>query len=239
MLTVAFRHPDPVEARLILDAILMAYQVFLTNQFQDVNKQAADLIENVTTVSKKELETALDNYQKFREQSPILFSSTDGSTATASNIYKTRSESAEAELTTIQIALTEARARLGVTSVQIVELSKPGVSQIEKFAIIDEKNIPRIAAIVQAGASQAQLSGALLTYEMQKLLPTLSNVTTLEIPELTRLELALAGNVKRMVRITKKYDKQRLCWKISKNLSISGSKKSRRVKSTSQSSINF
>jgi capsular exopolysaccharide synthesis family protein len=104
-------------------------------------------------------------------------------------VYKTRNEQAETELTAIQVALTEARARLRVASIQVVELSKPNISQIEKLAIIDDKNIGRVAAIIAAGTTQAGIISSMIA----QTLPGIGQIDGLAITKLTELETGLAA----------------------------------------------
>ncbi|MEO8496256.1 MAG: Wzz/FepE/Etk N-terminal domain-containing protein, partial [Planctomycetota bacterium] len=85
VLNIAFRHSSAEESKQILDAIIAHYQAFLNEKFQDVNKEAAELIVRASSELSVELAAAEQAYQEFREKSPILWS---GELAT--NIHRQR-----------------------------------------------------------------------------------------------------------------------------------------------------
>jgi capsular exopolysaccharide synthesis family protein len=149
VLTIALRHPDPVEARLILDAILQSYERFLDAQFRDVSKEASQLIEDASNKIKNDLLKAQTAYQIFREQSPILGSRADGSAAN-NNIHFEKFNKTHEVLINVGLDLEVARERLREVELKLVDFSKPGVNKWTKLSLIDRENMARIGVLVTA-----------------------------------------------------------------------------------------
>jgi capsular exopolysaccharide synthesis family protein len=149
VLSVTFRHPDLVESKLVLDAILASYQKFLDEKFADVNKEAARLIEKASKELEQNLLEAQTKYQKFREQSPVIFNGTENT-----NIPRTRLEQTQRELLTVQLLLTEARSRASVVEPQLERLKNTGqLTHSRLLALVDEKNAARLGVLVQVGSA--------------------------------------------------------------------------------------
>ena len=123
VLNIAFRHSSAEESKQILDAIIAHYQAFLNEKFQDVNKEAAELIVRASTELSDELVAAEKAYQEFRENSPILWS---GDLAT--NIHRQRYEELQAEISLIGIESNEAAIRLSVVESVVEEQNKNGAT---------------------------------------------------------------------------------------------------------------
>ena len=190
MLTIAFRHPDPVEARLVLDAVLQSYQHYLNERFRDVSKEAAHLIEDASNTLKKELEAQQHNYQTFREQSPILGSGSDA-TSGIPNIHKARYEETQKLLTLVEQELINARTRLIEVELELVRLSKPGVDKLVKVSLIDEKSMVRLGTILTAAMAGANVQDPKLMALIPEVSAQKQNQELLNITKLTETRAQL------------------------------------------------
>lgn len=166
IISVAFRHPDMVEAKLVVDAIMSAYQKFLDEKFSDVSKEAAKLIDRAS----KELETAVTDatrdLQEFRERSPVVF---EGGANT--NIPRMRWEATQKELLEVQLLLKDARSRLAVIEPQLVRLKQSGkLNHARLITLIDKENAERLSSLSMIARTEAQTMQFLSKqYERQQL----------------------------------------------------------------------
>jgi capsular exopolysaccharide synthesis family protein len=152
IINIEFRHPDPVESKLVLDAVLDAYKRFLDEKFSDVNQEAAKLIEKASNELEINAAAAIRDYQLFRERSPVVFAN-EGST----NIPQVRWEAIQKDLLAVQLLLKDARSRVSIVEPQLVKLKQSGMlSHHRLLAMIDEKNSTRIINIVTASQSEAK-----------------------------------------------------------------------------------
>lgn len=151
---IEFRHPDMVESKLVVDAILASYQKFLDDTFSDVNREAAKLIDKASKDLEADLTDAIRDYQFFRERSPVVFVG-DGNT----NIPRIRWEATQREILNVQLLLKDARSRVSVIEPQLMKLKQSGkLSHMRLMAMIDKGNAERIAAV--ASFSQSEKNSA-------------------------------------------------------------------------------
>ncbi len=150
VLNIAFRHSSAEESKQILDAIITNYQAFLNEKFQDVNKEAAELIVRASTELSDELVAAERAYQEFRENSPILWSGDQ-----ATNIHRQRYEELQAELSLISIQSNEAAVRLSVVESVVQEQNENGATDFERLSVIDSKNAERIGIMLTVQQGEA------------------------------------------------------------------------------------
>ena len=213
VLNIAFRHSSDQECQEIVNAIMRTYQEFLAEKFQDVNKEAAELIVKAQTDLGGELEKSEAAYQAFREKVPLLF---NGDRVT--NIHRVRYDQIQQELSNLQIQSTEAKSRLELVEAALQEMEQSGGTDLERLALIDEKNAQRVGILVTVDRGQAdtaefqsrqpeRMAGA--TAEFSALLTLMAKEKTLledygaEHPEVknTRQQIALMQNF-----LTKKAD---------------------------------
>ena len=83
VLNARFRHTSPEECQQILSAIVQSYKTFLGEKFQDVSKEAAELIQHAKVDLADELQKAEDEYQTFREKAPLLWKGDESTIFTA------------------------------------------------------------------------------------------------------------------------------------------------------------
>jgi capsular exopolysaccharide synthesis family protein len=150
VLNIAFRHSSDEECRRIVHSIVQTYQSFLAEKFQDVNKEAAELIDRAQNQLRDELRIAEANYQTFREKTPLLF---NGDQVT--NIHRARYDQIQQELSDLEVMSTEARSRLEVVERAVREQEINGATNLERLALIDEKNTQRIGILVSVDKGEA------------------------------------------------------------------------------------
>jgi len=151
VLGLAFRHKDSVEAKLVLEAIIKSYQNFLNDKFADVNREAAKLIEQASKDLEQKLAVAQGDYQKFREQSPILFNGDQNT-----NIHRSRFDAYQAELATLTVKLSEGRSRLEMVEIQLAMKEKNGLTDLDQLALMDEMAVTRLATLVAISTGQSE-----------------------------------------------------------------------------------
>lgn len=154
VLNVNYRSTSAEDARSVLDAIVARYQSFLTNKFQDVNQEAAKLIQEAQTQLADELEAAENNYEQFRQQSSnLMWKRTNEETT---NVYRVRYDSILQEITTLQMARAEEAARLDALDEYLAGRDVDALSDLERLSLIDEKNLTRVGLLLMAQRSETE-----------------------------------------------------------------------------------
>lgn len=151
VLNVAFRHSSAEEAKAILDAIIDRYQRFANETFRDVNKEAAELIDQARNDLSEELTSAEEAYRTYREQAPILWSGDE-----SSNIHRLRYENLQTELSALDLQINEATARLAIVHRVVEEQQRNGATDLERLVVIDEQNAERVGLLVAVRQGEAQ-----------------------------------------------------------------------------------
>ncbi len=149
LLTISFQHSDPEDARKVVAAIVEEYQEFIDSKFKDINVQAAGLI----NTARKELEQQIDDlskeYQVFRNEAPLLASTSGGA-----NIFASRYEDHAAELSTVLVKIDERISRIDIVKEGIKKLKGKGRA-LEKLALIDDQNAQRLGILVGVEGGEA------------------------------------------------------------------------------------
>ena len=182
MLALKFRHADPVETRLVVDALIRSYQTFLSEKFQNVGRDAAKLIAGAAKEAQAELEIAQLNLKLFREQAPILVNGDS-----TMNIHRTAYEMASTQIIELQSKLTESRARLEEVEQMIVQRESLGLNDLDMLALIDEANAARLVSLV------AVSSGAGATPTTMMAVPEISALANASANTLQALKSELAS----------------------------------------------
>lgn len=177
VLSVAFRHTDPEDCKLITEAILQEYKRFVKSRFQDVNKEAVGLINTARLELESDINELASDYRRFRSESPLL-SATEG----GANVYALQYEELSAELSTLMLAIDESRGRLELVKEQLAALDEQGGSELEKLALIDDRNAERLGILVtvERGESQTAAFQALQPERMAGATSEYSSLLTLK-----------------------------------------------------------
>lgn len=151
VIQIAFRHTSEEDAKVVVEAIVESYRKFLGEKFQDVNKEAADLIAQAQKDLASELEDAEQQYTQFRQQAPLLWNGDQ-----SSNTHRDRYEQIQTELGQLQLQATEAKTRLEVVEEGLKQFGDQQVPDLELLALIDEKNATRLGLLVQVDRGEAE-----------------------------------------------------------------------------------
>ena len=154
VLNIDYRSFSDVDAELVLAALVARYQAFLAEKFQDVNGEAAKLIEQAQNELADELEAAERAYETFRQQSPNLMWRKVGEEAT--NIHRVRHDSIMQEITNLQLSRAEESARLDALTETLNGRTVDELSDLERLSMVDEKNLTRIGLLLMAQKAESE-----------------------------------------------------------------------------------
>ena len=152
ILSISFDHPDPDDAKLILEAILVEYQMFLGTQLTQAMSEAGRLVEDAQSNLEAALEDAQYEYVAARQKAPVLFQG-EGS----GNVFLEQYKRLHEELLTMDIKQATIRTRLEKAK-QLVQAEKDGTSiDIDALGVIDVENLQRLSvfAALQADAGKS------------------------------------------------------------------------------------
>ncbi len=151
VLQLAFRDKDPEVSQLVVTAILEEYKRFVASKFRDVNREAVDLINKARHDIEADIEAVSTEYREFRGSSPIL-----SSTAGGANIYALRYEELAADVSELLVSMDEAQSRINLVQSGLERLKGSSGPELEKLALIDEKNAERLGILVAVERGEAQ-----------------------------------------------------------------------------------
>ena len=154
VLNVSYRSAVPGDAKTVLDVIVKRYQDFLASKFQDVNQEAATLIQKAQSELANELEEAERSYEQFRQQSSQL--TWKRPNEEASNVYRVRYDAILQEITSLQMTRAEDSARLDALVESMEGRDVTQMSDLERLALIDEKNLTRVGLLLMAQKSETE-----------------------------------------------------------------------------------
>ena len=150
VLNISFKHSSSEESKQVLEALLTHYQDFLNEKFQDVNREAANLITEARSDLSQELVSAEKSYQDYREQAPLLW---NGDVST--NIHRNRYDQLQAELSLLSIQVNEAEARMSVVKKVVEQQEIYGATDLERLVVIDQKNAERVGILLAVQQGKA------------------------------------------------------------------------------------
>ncbi|GAB5403858.1 MAG: polysaccharide biosynthesis tyrosine autokinase [Aureliella sp.] len=152
ILTVAMRHVNPEDSQILNRAIVDHYQEFVKKNFnKDTTGESFNLIEKARTDIQEDMDELAEDYKKFRQASPLL-ASTDG----GANIHALRYEELAAELSTLQSEIDDSTGRLKLVKSGLAALADSDGPELQKLALIDERNAERLGILVTVERGEAQ-----------------------------------------------------------------------------------
>ncbi|MCA9263252.1 MAG: polysaccharide biosynthesis tyrosine autokinase [Planctomycetales bacterium] len=151
VLNIEFSHTSPEDCQKVLAAILTEYKGYLDEKFQDVNEQAASLIEEAGTNLSDGISNLEQEFQAFREKNPFMF---DGEETTS--IHRQRYEEIQSDITSLDLSINELQSRLNVVEEAMQEFEVRGATDLERLALIDEKNAERVGVIISVQQGEAE-----------------------------------------------------------------------------------
>ena len=145
VLNVAFRHISDEDCEQVLNAVVESYQAFLADKFQDVSKEAVKLIAEAKDELGADLESAESEYQRFREEAPLLWNGD-----VSSNTHRLNYERLQASLSDMQVSFASAKTRLEIVQQRMGRQGE--VNDLDLLALLDDSHIaaPGIARDRQA-----------------------------------------------------------------------------------------
>ena len=152
ILSISFDHPDPDDAKSILEAILIEYQMFLGSQLSQAMSEAGRLVEDAQSNLESALEDAQYEYVAARQKAPVLFQG-EGS----GNVFLEQYKRLHEELLTMDIQQSTVKTRLAKAK-QLVQDEKDGKTiDMDALGVIDPESLQRLGifAGLQANAGKS------------------------------------------------------------------------------------
>lgn len=152
ILSLSFGHKNPEDSKLILEAILVEYQMFLGAQLTQAMSEAGRLVEEAQSNLESALDDAQHEYVAARQKAPVLFQG-EGS----GNVFLEQYKRLHEELLTMDIKQSTVKTRLAKAK-QMVEDEKNGKTiDMEALGIIDSDSLQRLGVFagLQANAGKS------------------------------------------------------------------------------------
>lgn len=173
ILSISFDHPDPDDAKLILEAIVVEYQMFLGSQLTQAMSEAGRLVEDAQSNLEAALEDAQYEYVAARQKAPVLFQG-EGS----GNVFIETYNRLHEELLTMDIKQATVKTRLERAK-QLVQGEKDGATiDMDALGVIDPDSLQRLS-VFAALQSDASRSPEFLADQPQRLEEARANISTM------------------------------------------------------------
>lgn len=150
-LKISFEHIDPEDTRTILEAIVIEYQMFLSEQMSKSTMDASSLIEESRLKLEKDLEVVQNDYIEARQKAPVLFQG-DGS----SNVYLEQFRRLHEELLTLDIQESGTKSRYEKALLVLSEKPSENDISIDDLGIIDSDSLKRLGVFAELQANSAR-----------------------------------------------------------------------------------
>jgi succinoglycan biosynthesis transport protein ExoP len=175
VLNISFRHSSPEETRLIIDAILNQYHKFVSDKFEDVNEEAAELISEAQLDLEKELKAAEQEHLEMRRSAPLMWDGEEGG-----NIHLTTYQDIQTELGSLDIKSAETESRLQIVNDALK--ANPGArhSMIQILALIDDASLSRFSIVAEVFGQEIQV-------DLLRQTPLVTQATKAEAERLVQL----------------------------------------------------
>ncbi len=155
-LAIRFEHTEAEDARLVLEGIVVEYQLFLTEQLSKAMSEANSLVEEARDSLEKELSTVQEEFIAARQNAPVLYQGTE-----SSNMYVQGYSKLHEELLNLDIKESELRSRLKKAQDLLTTKGTEGTVLIEDLGIIDTDSLTRLG-IFAGMQSNATKSGSFM-----------------------------------------------------------------------------
>lgn len=184
-LSIRFEHTDADDARLVLEAIVVEYQLFLTEQLNTAMSEANTIVEDARNELEQELEKAQTEYITARQKAPVLFQG-DGS----SNVYIEQYRRLHEELLTLDIRESSTRSRLEKAKTVFAKKEQGLKINIEDLGVIDTDSLSRLGVFAGLQANTTRSESMKEQPEHVEKAQTFSEILKMET-ELRRLKADL------------------------------------------------
>ena len=152
VLSISFDHSDPDDAKSILEAILVEYQMFLGSQLSQAMSEAGRLVEDAQSNLETALEDAQNEYVDARQKAPVLFQG-----AGSGNVFLEQYKRLHEELLTLDIQQSTVKTRLAKAK-ELVQAELDGKTiDLEALGVIDPESLQRLSVFagLQANAGRS------------------------------------------------------------------------------------
>jgi polysaccharide biosynthesis transport protein len=139
VISATYSGEDPEEAAIVIGAIFESYQAFVKKFSRGQTDEAAELITSEQSKLEKEVVEAEKEYHKFVSETPVFVE--DGQ---VKEMHRERLAFLEAELNTLRTSIAETKAREGMVVSYMKDKSLEEVSDLERLALLSEKEVQRL-----------------------------------------------------------------------------------------------
>jgi succinoglycan biosynthesis transport protein ExoP len=152
ILSISFEHKNPEDSKLILEAILVEYQMFLGAQLTQAMSEAGRLVEEAQSNLESALDDAQYEYVAARQKAPVLFQG-EGS----GNVFLEQYKRLHEELLTMDIKQSTVKTRLAKARHMIEDEKNGKTIDMEALGIIDSDSLQRLGVFagLQANAGKS------------------------------------------------------------------------------------
>jgi succinoglycan biosynthesis transport protein ExoP len=152
ILSISLDHRDPDDCKLILEAILVEYQMFLGAQLTQAMSEASRLVEDAQSNLESALEDAQHEYVSARQKAPVLFQG-EGS----GNVFLEQYKRLHEELLTMDIKQSTVKTRLAKAKLMVEDEKNGKTIDMEALGIIDSDSLQRLGVFagLQANAGKS------------------------------------------------------------------------------------
>ncbi len=152
VLSVSFEHTDPDDAKLILDAVMIEYQMFLGTQLTQAMSEAGRLVEKAQVDLEKALTDAQNEYVAARQNAPVLFQG-----AGSGNVFLEQYRRLHEELLTLDIQQSTVKTRLAKAKQLVQDDAEGKKIDMDALGIIDPESLQRLGVFagLQANAGKS------------------------------------------------------------------------------------
>ena len=138
-LAIRFEHTEAEDSRLILEGIVVEYQLFLNEQLSKAMSEANNLVKEARDGLEKELSDVQQEFINARQNAPVLYQGEN-----SGNMYVEGYRKLHEELLTLDIRESAIRSRLEKAKVVLNSRGQDGKIMIEDLGIIDTESLTRL-----------------------------------------------------------------------------------------------
>lgn len=149
ILCLSFAHNNAEDAKLVVQAVVDQFQIFINKNYTDKNQSAAELITKAQQQLKDELETEEKKYREFSENAPILVGNEN-----STNVYRAEFEQIESKLTDVRLERAEKEARLKLVQEELNIIRAQNGTNFDKLSLIGDESAERISVFLEVLAGR-------------------------------------------------------------------------------------
>lgn len=133
VITLRFRHTSDEDCSAILSAVVASYHEFIEERLAALGDDALQLLAEEKQQITVSLESSLNDYQTFRENTPLIFKG-----AEHLNVHQTRIEQLETALAEVRLRRVEIESRAATAKAMLKGAGKEDSFPFERLAILEQ-----------------------------------------------------------------------------------------------------